>query len=562
LIHLIKSNAARLNNPVSITIFIAFFFGGAISVFGASIVCITALSFIIFSVYRSKKLHIGFGLPMAASCILLLGYLLSCINAIDEGMALLGFLRMFSVLTFVLLMYQQFDRKGRTDIWDAVPMTGALSVIMAICSVTLSLFTQSLHFFQNGRLGGVFEYANTYALWLLLGMVVIAFKDKPGKSDHLFFALNVCGIFLTLSRSMFILTAGALGLIFLIRKDSRKMIAAMSGAGLLAGILTGILIGAGEWGRLAETPEQAGEWLSRLAYYRDAFPQIIQRPFGIGYLGYWYTQPVWQTAFYETRFVHSSLMQFALDIGVIPSLLIAGLGVFMIIRKKTPLMEKIIMILIFGHSLIDFDLEYLILIFVICLCVKPEKAKAISPRIPAVILSLLIPVFMYVGVAAFSAERWDGALAIRMYPGYTDALEKRMIHAPSLESSADYAKRILERNPYNFVAIDTLARVCYRDGDFELAAILKSKSLEINRMFADDYLEFLEICSAGYERGLAVGNYESAERFRQMIVSIPGRIEAVQNSLHADAYRLKHTPDLELPEFAAQYIENLRLAGA
>jgi hypothetical protein len=127
-----------------------------------------------------------------------------------------------------------------------------------------------------------------------------------------------------------------------------------------------------------------------------------------------------------------------------------------------------------------------------------------------------------------------------------------------LDSAAVYAQRLLEGNPYNFVAIDTLSRICYRDGNYELAAILKSRSLDINRMFSDDYLEFLDICAKGYESELARGNEKAAEFYRQKITAIPDRIKTVENTLNADAYRLKHTPELEIPETAINYIQSLQ----
>ena len=553
----IKPYMARYNNPISITILLTFIAGGAGDISGALIACVCALGFSVYYIGKNRGLSVGVCMPAAVACLLALSYFASAFYAVDKYMAMLGFFRVFSVVAFMILLYQQRAANERANIFEIIPLAGAISVIIAIFSVGLSFLIKSLPFFQNGRLGGFFEYANTFALWLLLGLVVLAFKDKLSKFDFMLFALIVCGIFLTLSRSMIIFAAGTMVFLLIKKKGARKMIVSMSGAGIFAGIIIGLLIGSGEWNRLAQTPGQAGEWLSRLAYYRDALPQITKHPFGMGYLGYWYTQPMWQSAFYETRFVHSSLLQFALDIGILPALILSGAGVYMILRKKTPLMEKIILILIFVHSLIDIDLEFMALIFVICLCVQPEKMKIISPRIPAVILSLLIPLFIYFGVASFDAEHGNGALAIEMYPVYTDALEKQMINAPDLDTAAVYAKRLLERNPYNFVAIDTLSRICYRDGNYELAVILKSKSLDINRMFSNDYLEFLDICTKGYESELACGNVQAAEFYRQKIVSIPARIEAVENSLSADAYRLKHTPALEIPEAAVAYIKSL-----
>ncbi|MCL1816295.1 MAG: O-antigen ligase family protein [Clostridiales bacterium] len=495
---------------------------------------------------------------MAIACLLGLGYFFSVFAAVDRGIALLGFFRIFAIFAFVLLLYQRSYAFEKANIWEVIPLSGAFSVVLALLDMGLSLFTHKLLFFQNGRLGCVMGYANTYALWLLLGLLILAFRDKPNKLDYCLFALNICGILLTISRSMFLLTAVFLVLLFLLRKSARRMILSASLFSLLAGLLMSAALGVGEWSRIAQLPNQAGEWLSRLVYYRDALSQIILHPWGRGYLGYWYTQPIWQTAFYEVRFVHSSLLQYALDIGITPALILLGLGVFIVIRRKTPLMEKLILLLILGHSLIDIDLEFLVLIFIVCLCIKPDQPAAIPSRLPAMILLLLTLPLAYLSVAAFDAERREGGLAINMYPAYTEAWEKQLMIAPTLDQAAIYAQRLLEGNPYNFVAIDTLARVCYRDNNFELAAILKLKSLDINRMFAEDYLELLDICAAGYNNELNSGNEQGVAYFRQILLSIPQRIQAVRDSLNADAYKLNHTPQLEIPDAASDYIESLR----
>lgn len=545
--------------PVSLVIAVAFLSGGCFSLWSASLTASIVFAFLAIAPRRGRKLVLPYSLPALVIFGVVASYGASVFYAVDSSMALLGFVKMTAVAGFAVLSSQPENELGKNDVWNLVPLLGGCSVAVCLGGVLLSFFTGKSYFFQNDRLGGFFGYANTFALWLLIGIVALAFRDKWQRRHYAFFALSVCGIFLAISRSLAVISLFTLVLLFLLRPAARRLVATMTFAGLALGAIVFLVRGMqGDYDRLLQTPDQAGEWLSRMVYYQDGIHLVASHPAGLGYLGYWYSQPAWQTAFYDTRFVHCSVLQYAIDIGVIPALALAGLGAALLISRKTPLMEKIVLALVCGHSLIDIDLEYLLLLFVICLCLPLRSSLVWETRtvVPSIVAVLLALTHCYFGAAAFSADKGHPDLALALYPRNTEVLESQMMRVPALEEAVPYARALIEQNDYAFLAMDTLARESFSQGDIRKAAELKLDSLSINRLLASDYLELLSICAAGYDAAMRDDNFEDAEYYRQLIVSIPGMMEQAGQSLNKNAYRLKHKPELELPIQALEYIEN------
>ena len=545
-------------NPLAAVMTVAFLSGGCLSLWSASLTAFVVFLLIFFLLRYNNKLILPLSLPALVVGGTVLAYGLAVFYAVDKGIAFLGFIKMTAVAGFLLLCCQVEKEDAKNAAWDIIPLLGAFSVAVCIGGIFVSFITGASYFFHNGRLSGFLGYANTYALWLLLGLVIIAFKEDWRRRDQLIFAVNICGICLSISRSLAFITIATLIFLLYLRPKARRLILTMSLCGLALGALVILLRGMqGDFTRLLQTPAQAGEWLSRLAYYRDGLSMIAARPVGWGYLGYWYIQTAYQSVFYDVRFIHCSVLQYALDIGIVPALLLAALGAALIFSRRIPMMEKIILALICGHSLIDIDLEFLLLFFIICLSIRPTAAKTLKPALAKVFVVFLALLHLYAGLTAYAAEKGPAELALALYPWHTEALEQQMMNAATLEEAAPYGQKLLRRNDYAFLALDTLARASYRKGYLEEAALLKLRSLSINRFLAQDYLELLSICADGYELALTAGDAERAEFFRQVIIAIPQMMEQAGQALHEDAYRLKHKPDLQLPPQALEYIRNI-----
>jgi hypothetical protein len=561
---------SRFFNPLTTVIAIAFISGGCFSLWSASLTALFIFMLLIFLLWQREKLFLPLSLPLFVIGAVVIAYGLAVFYAVDKAMAFLGFVKITTVAGFLLLSCQIEQESDRKAAWGAVAILGGFSVAVCLGGVLFSYITGASYFFLDNRLGGFLAYANTHALWLLLGLVIIVFQEKLRRRHYLLFALNLSGICLSISRSIALIALITLALLFVLRPAARRLILTMTISGMALGAAVFLLRGMqGDFPRLLETPGQAGEWLSRLIYYQDGLRQIAARPFGWGYLGYWYSQPAFQSACYDARFIHNSILQYALDIGVIPALMILGLGLMLIFSRQTPLMEKIILTLICGHSFIDMDLEFSVLLFIICLTIRPAAKftakpdtspaalKIIKPATPTIILVLLALLHVYCGLINYAADKGPANLALMLYPRHTEVLEQQMMSATTLEEAVPYALRLAQSHEYAFTALDTLARDLYRRGDIQQAAALKLRSIAINRFFAQDYVELLHICNSGYELATSAGDTDDAEYYRQLIISIPLMMEKASLSLHKDAYRLKQKPDLQLPPPTLEYIENI-----
>ena len=128
-----------------------------------------------FSIHRTGSLI----LPKGPVPWLLLGLfvcsLVTLPAAISPGMALTGALRWLAALLFYFCA-AAYNQEERNLILDS---TAGLGAIMAAISVFLFAATRLTGGEDaNGRIDGFFQYANTYALFLLACLVLLLLKKR------------------------------------------------------------------------------------------------------------------------------------------------------------------------------------------------------------------------------------------------------------------------------------------------------------------------------------------------------------------------------------------------
>ena len=69
------------------------------------------------------------------------------------------------------------------------------------------------------------------------------------------------------------------------------------------------------------------------------------------------------------------MLQFAVDVGWIPTLLFAFALLRRLLARKTPAMQRMLLFAICAHSMLDFDLQFLSIFFVLFLTMDPEEGK-------------------------------------------------------------------------------------------------------------------------------------------------------------------------------------------
>lgn len=185
--------------------------------------------------------------------------------------------------------------------------------------------------YRQNRLESTLEYANTLAIFLLFtGILCILFYLKERKFYYLLnLVLQISGLLLTLSRSVWILWIGGILLLFLTYKILRTREHLLKfGIVHLSGLLLAILI---KWdiffflNRVQSIQTKASELQIRFVYWKDSLAMIRDHwLFGSGGGGWSVLLPEYSSPIYYVKYVHNQYLQIFMDTGLI------GLLIFVI----------------------------------------------------------------------------------------------------------------------------------------------------------------------------------------------------------------------------------------
>ena len=99
---------------------------------------------------------------LTALLALLAGYLLTPFWAVDSGMALLGFFKFLPAALFWLLL-MQLGPEVRERLFLTIPVSGITMTLLSYPTRWIPALTP--YFYASGRLGGFFQYSNSFALF-------------------------------------------------------------------------------------------------------------------------------------------------------------------------------------------------------------------------------------------------------------------------------------------------------------------------------------------------------------------------------------------------------------
>lgn len=215
--------------------------------------------------------------------ILILSYLITSIWAIDHEMAIEGFLKFLpGVFYFILIM--QFESEEKQKIMNTIPISGAVMCIVSYVLGQIPVLKAGF-FSENGRLVGFFQYSNSFALFLLIGIVIIANKKEKKQKDLIILLILIAGILLTGSRATFIFTL-LYGIYQIIKNRKHWKKVAIGSCIIVAGVAIAILIlyvtqNMDILTRLFQISFSESTLIGRLLYYLDGLKIIAKNPFGL-----------------------------------------------------------------------------------------------------------------------------------------------------------------------------------------------------------------------------------------------------------------------------------------
>jgi|GEM_PF-1741133 len=309
-------------------------------------------------------------LPRDAVLYLLLAltvlYACSVGHGTDRYEALVSLLK-FSLLTPLYIFARSATSAAISRIWKVWTWMLGLSVPIALAADR----------FVDGRLAGFIDYANGYAILLLVGILIaygLAASSPPTPRNRLLqipIFLSAGGLFLTESRTVLVLLVASFVVLFALGLRTHRShwirACAATTLGLAAGAayngspwlaiaviaifavlyffpdtavsnravrltLTAVLpllalgaiwLGAGMTDRWSTIVSRTGEGATRLVYYRDAWAMFMDSPiWGFGAGAWTYMQYHYQSSAYFTAFIHSQPLQMMTETGFL------GLGLF------------------------------------------------------------------------------------------------------------------------------------------------------------------------------------------------------------------------------------------
>lgn len=544
---------ALKNNWMACTVAVLPFLLGGYFGWTSALVSAVCLCVLIGRIRREKTLVVSRDVGFIAIMSIPICLLLSVFWAQDRGLAPLGFFQFLPAGLFALASLQESPEKKEIAI-EIIPWSGAL---MTVIGVPLSyLPVMEGHLLVNGRQAGFFEYPNTYALFLLLELIVLATRTSFRWYHPVLAVILLAGIFLSGSRTVFVLLLLTAVLLAVFQKNRTVRLVSMAAVPFAVAVAAIYAVATGDTGaigRFLTTSLHSSTLLGRLLYARDALPVILRHPLGLGWGSYAYMQGSFQTGVYSVQTVHNDLLQLMLDAGWLPGVLVTIAVIKALFHRGGTLRRKLMLGILCAHGLFDFSLQFLSILLLLVLLLENDnktdvRMKRGDRRFLTAACSVLMVVSLYFGSASFMQYlgRYDAALG--MYGGYTTSLVNKMIETADLAEADGYAERILRLNRYVAPAYRVRAAKAYNEGDFQTVIEQQRKAIVCAPYDINMYTDYLDMLNAGVQRYESAGEYESAEYCREQMRLVPGWIQDTIDKTSKLGWQIVDRPELILSD--------------
>lgn len=497
-----------------------------------------------------KKITLAVDLNFTAFGILVLAYFIVSLWAVDSGMAVLGFVKFLPLLLFYIFVSGR--EKEREEVISLLPLLGSLMTLFSFLMKQFPVFEKWVS--VAGRLAGFFQYPNTYAAFMLVCLIIVGYRFDRKKFDWLdvvYAAAALIGIYMSGSRTVFVLTVLTVLWMLFSRKEIRKVLFIVMGIGIAAVAVTVFVGGSELLSRFTSMSLSSSTFLGRILYAKDAVPLILKHPFGLGYYGYYFMQQSVQTGFYSVVNVHNELLQMLLDVGIIPTALMCVAVIRSIISKGISIRNKLVLTVMVLHSLFDYDFQFLVMGFVLILFLEIKNVKTYKvPILTRSVLgvagagALVLAVLAGISDICYTSGKYETAL--KVYGGNTMAEIEVLSEADTAEEMRKQAEALIAKNKYISVAYSARARAAFSEGD--VGAFIEDKLTAINLApyQYEEYVDYLEILAYSESLYLKNGSIQDAETCVQRAEEIPELLEKVKEKTSSLAWEIRDKPQVTL----------------
>jgi len=551
----------------ALTAFIAMpFFNGLFMTYTCALFDILLLVFLMASFIRNRAIKVCIGPVLIATFTVPTVFLLLSRTGIDKTAGLTGAVRTLPVFLSAVLFYQS-EKDISNTLLKTVPLSGA---VITLLSVTLGFIPQiAPYIYVDGRLAGSFQYPNTFALFLLIGLSVTALKNERGKYDHSVSLILISGIILSGSRFVFVLMLPAVIMYILWSPDRKSgwFYAGIAAVSFIAAIIYAAVTGDRQnAGRIMEITFSSSTLIGRIIYWKDAVGIIIKRPLGLGYMGWYYIQGSIQTAVYSVMHVHNDLLQLIMDTGWIPSALCIYVFVRSLILNRHNRMCFAVLILSFLHILFDFDMQFAVIPVILVLCMNLFEGKeyvfklnSLNVILAGIFVTLTVVFSVNQGASSWYDSTGNPLKALQYFPGDTKARIELLTKAETAQEMDDIADMIISDNDYVSVAYSAKARAAFARGDIAAMIDYKKKAIELNPYEMAEYEDYLYMLYAAASSYLKAGDSYSYNYCIDMMREVPEMLEKLKNRTSPLAYMINDKPVFTLSDEYMRLLESIKL---
>lgn len=539
------SSEKRFVFPVQIIFVVSPFLVGVYHEWISCIISIALLIYLFNCRRVSGKLAVLRSPVMAACTAVVIFFAISPLWAVDKGMAVFGFVKFLPLPLFCTAL-AQIDPKSRRKALDTVPICGA---VMTVLSFSLSFVPVLQNYLLvSGRLAGFFQYPNTFAVYLLVGLIITVLGSRPLKYQLSVSAVLIFGLIASGSRTTFILLAVSVAGYAVFSKNRRLKLSLLSlfiaaaAISALYAFLSGNLDTAG---RFLTSSLTSSTFIGRLLYYKDAIPVILKHPLGLGYMGYYYSQGSFQSGVYYVLNVHNEFLQILLDIGWAPFAICVWAAVTSF--KKQGILSKAVIGLTLAHCLLDFDMQFIAMDFLLILAAGLDDTSAVElKRRPHQLFAgmIMCGVCLYFGTASCGYYFKNYAVA-EIYPAYTRAYIDSITETADLSEQEKLANKILKLNRSVSVAYSVKARAAFSQGDISQMIDNKKRAILLSKYSMEEYVDYADMLKIAIELYERSGDQASASQCRDRLKEIPLMLQKVKEETSALAWMIDDKPELE-----------------
>lgn len=485
-------------------------------------------------------------LPILLSSILIaLGHFGSLFTSPHFGMSLIGFFRII-VWILYLLYIQTYSYTEKEVILKTIAYEG---VFLSAFNIILFLGDDIN---LNGRIDGPFQYANTWALYLLICVMLLGIEKK--RNIILSQLILILGIFLTGSRStILLLFLYIIGILVQTYQKQNTKFSLTCLAGLLFLILLSNILSDGLlFARVLSMFQSFSSFNGRILYTLDGIDLFTDYPLGVGYGSYFYLQPTYQTGVYISKYVHNEYLQIAIDGGILALFGFVALCI-LFVKQVTSSKYRAILLCIMLHILMDFDFQFLSIVFLFFLIGSMQEKEnenfIIKKYTPfCTCMTMFLCCFSYFTIVYVADFYENETLSYKLFPHDLSIAEQKLQSCNTFEEAVLVAEKIVAQTEYSIVAWDCLYQNSFINYDVERMLQTKFSYLLLNQYRLSVYEDFVSLLNVLSRQE----NFSDlASLYAQYTIDI---LEEVNRKTRPISYTLYEQPDLN---FSKHTIEQL-----